>query len=111
MSSEYDRDAAAVIAGGIERMLELHRSGNLGDISFVADISETDPAFWAPPGRKVPDLRAAWNLADSYSDAAWHGFPDADGLPMADAAELLAEMAWRLRAGTRLPGWAVARFA
>jgi hypothetical protein len=60
-------------------------------------VAEQDAELNDPKNIRDLYLSAAWNYADSFCDAAKHGFSDLDGIEWQVAAQLLEEVAQHLR--------------
>ncbi len=113
MTTEGDRNKqwAGIIADAIEVVLDDYRHERESVLGFVDLVAARDPALYDPKSVTEASLAAAWNYADSFGDAAWHGFKDLDGMPWGEATRLLADTGRRLRAGQPIEDARVVRYA
>lgn len=94
--NEKNKRWRIIIADGVIRLLDGYRRGEVKAIDFVGDVAEQDEDLNDPRNITEVDLLAAWNYADSFCDAAKHGFSDLDGVKWEEAARLLEEVAKQL---------------
>ena len=94
-----ERRWARIIADVMEENLDFYRSGQFMAISFASALASEDAALYDSRNVKDDELYAVWNFADSFADAAYHGFPEIDGVPMVVAVRILRDVIKRLRAG------------
>ena len=98
------------VGTAIERNLARLQRGQIKEIDFVSDMANANHLLNDSSNIGDLDIRAAWNFADTYFDAAKHGFPDVDGLDWQLATTVLDDSAKRMLSGLTIADSRVLRY-
>lgn len=108
---ENESNWANIIADAIETNLSRLKLGEVSQLTFVDDVARLDETLYDPANLSDQRLSAAWNFADSYFDASWHGFTDLDGICWTEATAMLERTVQSLRNGSEITDPEVLRYS